>query len=472
MAKRISQDTFDAVVKENVEEFEMSPEEAAEDAIKQFESQGVDLSNIITFQSSSEGEGSKPVTEKIKEALTILKDLSLAETALTDDDKQDLLETMKILSKEFEGPFSCRSFAATIGGCEILMDLIRIHRDNLTALRQALLTFASFINGQPDLLEAEAIKLICSILSAEIGNPETVIATVQFIRTSCIKHEMNRQSYVEEGAIGHLIGILGKQKCNGPVVKETCATLRGLIVDDDIRVPFGKAHDHAKAIVEEGALEALFSVLDVSDSSDQSIVGEVMATLGRLAVRNEFCQKIVDLGGLKYVSGAMAEHMSNQVMMKQIISMTKAIAGNDDVKVAIVSVGGVPLILQAIHTHIRVAQVCDAGCSALATIALRNPSNGNVIMSSGAAEIIVQVMSVHPKKVGVQNSACMAIRNLVARSREHCQPFLEVGAEALIRQALSLPECNDLAKAALRDLDCQVELKELWKGEKNPLAVS
>ena len=39
MAKQISQDTFDAVVKENIEEFEMEPEEALDDAIQQFEAQ-------------------------------------------------------------------------------------------------------------------------------------------------------------------------------------------------------------------------------------------------------------------------------------------------------------------------------------------------------------------------------------------------------------------------------------------------
>lgn len=46
-SKRITQDTFDAVVKENMEEFEMSAEEALADSIQQFESQGINLANII-----------------------------------------------------------------------------------------------------------------------------------------------------------------------------------------------------------------------------------------------------------------------------------------------------------------------------------------------------------------------------------------------------------------------------------------
>ena len=60
----------------------------------------------------------------------------------------------------------------------------------------------------------------------------------------------------------------------------------------------------------------------------------------------------------------------------------------------------------------------------------------------------------------------MAVRNLVARTREHCPAFLELGAEGFIQQAIQRhPQCHDEAKAALRDMDCKVELKERWTGE-------
>lgn len=39
MVRVIKQETYDEVVKENIEELEMSPEDAIEDAIKQFEAQ-------------------------------------------------------------------------------------------------------------------------------------------------------------------------------------------------------------------------------------------------------------------------------------------------------------------------------------------------------------------------------------------------------------------------------------------------
>lgn len=46
--KQVTQETFDEVVRENMEEFEMDLHEAVQDAVDQFKTQGVDLSNLIT----------------------------------------------------------------------------------------------------------------------------------------------------------------------------------------------------------------------------------------------------------------------------------------------------------------------------------------------------------------------------------------------------------------------------------------
>ncbi|CAM9628563.1 unnamed protein product, partial [Hapterophycus canaliculatus] len=48
MAKFITQETFDEVVKENMEDFGMDRESAAEDAVGQFKAQGADLSRVDT----------------------------------------------------------------------------------------------------------------------------------------------------------------------------------------------------------------------------------------------------------------------------------------------------------------------------------------------------------------------------------------------------------------------------------------
>jgi hypothetical protein len=67
--KRISQSTFDDVVRENIEDFDMKPSDALKDAIDQFVKQGVDLSKIDT----TGGIG----RQEMLDALKALKDISV-----------------------------------------------------------------------------------------------------------------------------------------------------------------------------------------------------------------------------------------------------------------------------------------------------------------------------------------------------------------------------------------------------------
>lgn len=39
------------------------------------------------------------------------------------------------------------------------------------------------------------------------------------------------------------------------MLKETCSLFRHLILDDDVRIEFSKAHDHARAIAAEVLIE-------------------------------------------------------------------------------------------------------------------------------------------------------------------------------------------------------------------------
>jgi len=70
----------------------------------------------------------------------------------------------------------------------------------------------------------------------------------------------------------------------------------------------------------------------------------------------------------------------------------------------------------------------------------------------------------------VQTQACTCIRNIVSRRSDLTDAFLSLGAERLLRIALKQKSCRDEAKSALRDLGCNVELKELWTGTGRELA--
>ena len=48
-------------------------------------------------------------------------------------------------------------------------------------------------------------------------------------------------------------------------------------------------------------------------ADDKSVLGELFLTLSKLAVRNEFCQEIMELGGLDLMLPALGQSMDNQV---------------------------------------------------------------------------------------------------------------------------------------------------------------
>uniref|UniRef100_A0AAV2JQI2 Armadillo repeat-containing protein 6 n=1 Tax=Knipowitschia caucasica TaxID=637954 RepID=A0AAV2JQI2_KNICA len=326
--RRIAQETFDAAVRENMEEFEMGPAEAVSEAVEQFESQGVDLSCIVK--------------------------------------------------------------AVPTGSCDDQQENHQV------------------------LLALEAIR---------IGNGMTILSDIR--------------QFTEQCSFGFAQ-----------------------------RVAFGQAHEHAKMIVLEH--NGLKVVIDAAKAhlSNTSVLSEVCATLSRLAVRNEFCQDICDLGGLKLIMTLLVENYESQELVRQVLSAIRAIAGNDDVKDAVAAAGGVQLIVIVMNKHITNASVCEQGCACLSVLALRKPNNCKVIMEEGGTMAAVQAMKTHPNAVNVQKQACMLLRNVVSRTQTYSQLILEMGAESLIASALqNHQDCSDVAKAALRDLGCQVELRELWTGK-------
>ncbi|XP_072051091.1 armadillo repeat-containing protein 6-like [Amphiura filiformis] len=461
--KRITQDTFDDVVKENMEEFDMAPEEALQEAIQQFESQGVNLSNIIKTLQIGDGDG--VIVHAVLKALEELQSMLNEPEDMVN--KEKLVSNLQTFQTECDTDMARRSLAATNKAFQTLYSLTQRYKGDLVLLVKVLDSLCSLCNGQPDLIDEGGMLVLFEIVKENTTNEAVLLSTIKAIRLTCVMHEKNRQTYVKQGLIPLMLTVIKDNKERPLVVREACSTLRGLTVDDDIRVPFGKAHDHAKMIVEEGALKIILETMPVY-TGDTVTIGELCSTLGKLAVRNEFCQEIVDLGGLKMVLQILTENVKSQVIVKQVLGMLKAIAGNDNVKVAIVNAGGIVYILEAVNKHIKHPSICEAGCGAIAAITLRQPANCNAVMEANGALVIVTAMQIHKNVDGLQKQACMALRNLVARSREYCDVILELGAESLIRDARKT--CDDEAKAALRDLGCEVDLKCLWKGENHQLA--
>lgn len=85
---------------------------------------------------------------------------------------------------------------------------------------------------------------------------------------------------------------------------------------------------------------------------------------------------------------------------------------------------------------------------------------------AGAPETIVDCMRLHANDENVQKNGSWAIRNMVSRSRYQNVKFLELGVEKLLKDDMfKFKSCEYDLKAALRDLGCDVKLKEEWTGK-------
>jgi len=244
-----------------------------------------------------------------------------------------------------------------------------------------------------------------------------------------------------------------------------------LVQDDDVRVPFGKAHEHARELVEvHHALTVLTKVL-VAQREVKDVAGPCLLGLASLCLRNEYCQEVVDEGGLKAIVDILELGETNKQaeVITRALVLLKVLAGNDQVKTEVGRSGGLHLITAAITQFLPRASTAEAGCAALAAVCLRQSENCvQAVTDCEAADVVTACMRQHPKQRKVQAAAAAAIRNIVSRDKQLCPPFVERGVEELLNSALDLhgEHIGDTLRSALRDLELKVELQERWTGEK------
>eukprot|EP01147_Barroeca_monosierra_P005375 gene5375-7125_t len=487
--KQITQETFNDVVCENVNDFDMSPEDAVNDAIQQFEAQGVDLSNIVRILALSNISSDQAYTPRASSVLSDIEKILTSEHEIINEENTVKLD---IALKELLDHLNEQDNRALVGarnGFVVILQAIEqlakkiTHQDTLDNRRHlstALNVLATLLEGQPDLVTppnpdsviAEAhsehlhIQQICRHLNDFKDDPHIQRHGIIAVRHACIKHETNRQTFVAQGVIELLLHCIEYHAENPATVLEAARCLRTLVFDDDIRVAFGKAHEHAKLMVQEhNALKRIMEALK-SFMQDVVVCAELCKTLAKLAVRDEYCKEIVEQGGLELLLPALDFYKDNAEVVSATFRFLRAIAGNDDVKAKIREANGINVILDVMSYNVKIQVVQEQGCAALSAICLRCPENGRAIAEANGPHLIVRAMSMFPNYKDLQKYASRVIRNIVSRSPDVKPLFLTENAEHYLNLALAIKECHDDAKAALRDLGCKVMLAEPWKGTK------
>lgn len=218
--------------------------------------QGVNLAMILCEPSLYTEDGEK----KIHPVIAALNALSLSadNKESTANDGQNL-DTLK---NDCDIDLSHRCFAGKNNAYPVLLKYLKAYRnENRDLFVKSLQTLCSLCNGQPDLLNEDGVEEFMGILRDENVDQTVTELIVKLIRLNCIKHEMNRRSFVKKDLIKELVRVLTANKDSAQIVKEVAYGLRVLTQDDDVRVPFGSAHENAKQIVIEGnALKELLGI--------------------------------------------------------------------------------------------------------------------------------------------------------------------------------------------------------------------
>jgi len=448
MVKVITQETFDAVVKENVEEFGMEMAEAVKDAKEQFEKQGINLGNIVLSE-----KGSQVVVDAVKE---LFKDLS--------DD--EIVKELHTIQENCKDDLAQRVLATNNGAYSVLIKLCQ-SKESQNLQEELVKTLVSVMTTNPDMLESQGIDAINKILGKH-QDDSLCLQTLKLVLICSLKCEENRVALIQSGVLSNLSKCISSS--DPEIVIMVARVWVAMVQDDDVRVPFGKAHENAREIVENhDGLKLLTSSLEKHNSHLKALEA-CLSGIRALAVRNEYCQEVVDEGGLKHVQTILINYPQEADVVMKCLQVIKALAGNDKVKTdAGREFGILPLVVTSMDRHVTRAGLVEAGCSAITSLTLRQSDNScQVVKDCDGAVILTLVMSKHPTNRKVQSAAAAAIRNIVSRNKELCAAFIERGVEQLLSTAMEhhREKIGDTIRSAQRDLGLKVELVESWTGDK------
>lgn len=139
-----------------------------------------------------------------------------------------------------------------------MLDVLTKLESDIEVVKATLKTITSLMTKQPDLLNERGIQIIINYLDKN-KDQEVQRLLLKWVKECCILHEMNRQQIFDAGVLDHLKPHID-EGASAPLLRDVLGVLRALVLDDDVRVEFGRAHEHAKAIASDTLL-AITSLL-------------------------------------------------------------------------------------------------------------------------------------------------------------------------------------------------------------------
>ncbi|CAI5736573.1 unnamed protein product [Hyaloperonospora brassicae] len=459
--KQILQATFDECVAENVADFDMSLEEATADAVRQFESQGVDLANII----KTSGGGQEPLSQRLQQLLADLRECLDGKKA-----HKNVLDVVAELQSVCDTVPESRVVSGRNGAVDTLLTLLDTDSGAVIASCSTLLVLLCAENrDNQDGVGVAGMHRLVTVLQREWKDAEqTVVCVLALVKAACSKHESNKAHFAKTGGVQVLCSYFDQANGDEAMSMALAQCLRVLTINDDPRATFSQAQDTIRVLVERDVISYCSDILRRGGRSATAQVSTLsldllvnwLAVLAQVAVTKENCQQIADLDGLTTVRKVMREYGDSASVANRCIKLFRNVAAADELKRVILQSGCVEQTLLIMRRYEPNASIQQNACATLAAVALRSPENSRALVELGAIRQISRAMQVHDKDVSVLRQASLAVRNMVARNVELRSRFLhdEPKLESLLREAQQYRGCGDEAYAALRDLGCDIQL--------------
>ncbi|KAI5577119.1 hypothetical protein BDE02_09G093200 [Populus trichocarpa] len=459
-ARTISQEAFDELVKENIEDLGMDPTEALEDAIQTLTLQGVDLSGIVTCVPGEGNVRENPVIKCLER---------LEELGFDNNGSNEMAGLFDQLAGLFSGVEGSGNVAIGVrnGGVELVCSICsNIPIGSEKVLVSALETLALLIHdvqSTETFRSSDGPKMVVDILKDGSESLDILNSGFAVVAAAATSNEVVKELFMElkiDELILEALNIQSKGNIRG-----LYDSIRVLLTPDDNRVVASQVYGYARRFAKIGIARALVESLRAGLTSPSlvsaSIALKAVACCSSSSyfsfsfdLQDEICKSIAESGGidaiLKFIDDSGEQ--GNKIVAKTCCSLLSKLAGCDSNKSAIVEKKGMNKLIQLSARFSDDPPVLQEVMSVFTVLCLRSPDNAARAMEAGAGDLAIQVMEKLSTVQQLQRNSCLMIRNLVVRNPEN-RTLLSHGIEKFIRRAkVNHETCKDAATDALRDL--------------------
>lgn len=438
--KRISQQTFDEAVLENVEEFEMDAEEARESAIAEFKSQGVDLTGIYTG-SGLQSHALYTLSSELKAHIEAgdVQSLGLSIKSLRDemDVEKGEVSIAVLLAVDVIALFepgvtllSSRSSSAspaappeasTVAIFEAFLSVYARILLLSNAIREAFLRNMNATNVRAIPLAHENVQVSCAAL--------TVAGSL------ASQHEAGKAVIMSFDPHEHIVRVLNSTRAQIETddaefrrgVEAAIALIAPLASADDASQPSSSAFSNARKLAQSGVSAALVNSLRVvwdgvanqheggvprgNGKEMNDVTCHLCMGLKLLAANDEICKdmvlemKLLDLLFviLKSSLAALADNPASPQLMASSMALLRQMMASDHVKHSIavsefVGIASRNLQMYADEAYPAASdpgnKVLEHTLGTISALCLRNPEASETVVDSGCAQLVISAMQI------------------------------------------------------------------------------